>query len=147
MKVHYSTEKDTWETPPDLFAALDATFNFTLDPCAEANTAKCTKFFTKEDDGLNQSWQGERVFMNPPYGREIIKWIKKAYYEAKKGSLIVCLLPARTDTKWFHEYCIDGEIRFIKGRLRFSGCKDNAPFPNMIVMFYGPLMNFKAGAW
>lgn len=120
-----------WATPQDFFDALDAEFSFTLDPCATAENAKCLKFYTREQDGLAQDWTGERVFMNPPYGREIGKWVKKA----AEGGLVVALLPARTDTRWFHDYIYGkAEIRFIKGRLRFNDA-DPAPFPSMVVVF------------
>lgn len=127
-----TSKSGEWETPQDLFHSLDKEFHFTLDPCATKENAKCKKFYTKEDDGLKQDWTGERVFMNPPYGREIGKWVKKA----KESALgVVALLPARTDTKWFHDYVQGSEIRFIKGRLKFSNSHNSAPFPSMIVIF------------
>jgi len=125
-----------WETPLDLFDKLNAEFHFDLDPCATHENKKCLTFFTIDDDGLEQEWFGS-VFMNPPYGNLIAKWIEKAFLESQKVSIrsVVCLLPARTDTRWFHDYCmLANEIRFIKGRLRFSGM-DPAPFPSMIVIF------------
>lgn len=125
-----------WPTPQDFFDKLDMEFNFNLDPCATKENAKCSKFFTEEDDGLKQSWDGYNVFMNPPYGREIGKWIKKA--SESRGGVVVCLLPARTDTKYFHEYIYQKsgvEIRFIKGRLKFGDSKNSAPFPSMVVIF------------
>ena len=133
----FTSNKDDWETPQELFDKLDEEFRFTLDPCASPDNAKCSKYFTKEDDGLTQSWRGHTVFMNPPYGRQITDWCHKAYAESRKDSTIVVgLLPARTDTKWFHNYCYlyDVEIRFIKGRVKFSG-KGPAPFPSMIVIW------------
>jgi site-specific DNA-methyltransferase (adenine-specific) len=105
MNVHFSSETDLWSTPQDFFERLDDEFHFTLDPCATIDNAKCQRFFTVEDDGLAQNWDGERVFMNPPYGRGIGAWVKKAY-ESK--ALVVCLLPARTDTRWWHDYVIGG---------------------------------------
>ena len=127
--------KDDWETPEDLFKVLDLEFGFTLDPCATADNAKCEKFYTIKEDGLAQSWEGERVFMNPPYGRKIYDWIQKAWYECGH-SLVVALIPARTDTAWWHRYVMTAsEIRFIKGRVRFSGSGDNAPFPSAVVVF------------
>lgn len=134
-RVHFSSITDDWYTPQEFFNQLNAEFNFTLDPCASEQNAKCAKFFSKEDDGLSKSWANERVFMNPPYGRAIGDWMRKAKEEAKRGALVVCLVPARTDTKWWHECCIFGEVRFIKGRLKFGGSKDNAPFPSAIVIF------------
>jgi len=134
-KVMFSSKKTEWETPRALFDELNREFGFTLDVCALPENAKCDLFFTPKTDGLSQSWKGHMCWMNPPYGREIGKWVKKAYEESQRGATVVCLLPARTDTRWFHEYCTKGEIRFIKGRLKFGGCKNSAPFPSMIVIF------------
>lgn len=123
-----------WETPQDLFERLNAKYQFDLDVCATAENAKCERFYTREDDGLAQPWIG-RCWCNPPYGREIAKWVKKA---VESKTLVVMLLPARTDTRWFHEYCLPyGKIEFIKGRLRFGGARANAPFASMIVVFGG----------
>jgi phage N-6-adenine-methyltransferase len=130
-----SSKTGEWETPQDFFDALDAQYHFTLDPCATHENAKCHRYFTREDDGLVQSWWGERVFMNPPYGREISRWVAKAHEESIQGALVVCLLPARTDTRWFHDYCTKGRITFLRGRLKFGGSKDSAPFPSMVVVF------------
>lgn len=136
-QVMFSSKTDEWATPQDFFDDLDREFGFTLDVCADSKNAKCDHFFTREQDGLVQGWNGV-CWMNPPYGRGITeKWMKKAYEESKKGSLIVCLVPSRTDTKWFHNYAIRGEIRFVKGRLKFGGAKNPAPFPSMIVIFGG----------
>lgn len=126
----YSVE---WATPQDLFDKLDAEFGFTLDPCCTHENAKCTKHYTQKENGLIQDWSGERVFMNPPYGREIAEWMKKA---ATSNTLVVALIPARTDTKWFHEWVVPyADIRFIKGRLRFNGHKKDAPFPSIIAIY------------
>jgi len=134
-KVFASSKNQEWETPDKLFQKLDQEFNFMLDVCASTLNAKCPIFFTKENDGLQKDWKGWRCWMNPPYGREISKWIKKAHDEARKGATVVCLVPARTDTRWFHDYILGrAEIRFIKGRLSFSD-KGRAPFPSMIVIF------------
>ncbi len=134
MNVHFMSETVEWATPQSLFDELDAEFNFTVDPCATKENAKCRKFYTKEDDGLSLSWDYERVFMNPPYGREIGGWVKKA--SEATGGVVVCLLPARTDTRWFHDYIYGkSEIRFIKGRVKFGDGKNSAPFPSMIVVF------------
>lgn len=128
----FSCKTDMWETPQDLFDSLDKEFHFTLDVCAIPENAKCSKFFTPDQDGLTQEWAGT-VWCNPPYGRKVEKWVKKAY---EANCTVVMLLPARTDTRWFHDYIYgNAEIRFIKGRLRFGGAKHNAPFPCMIVIF------------
>lgn len=133
----FSSVTDEWYTPIDFYNKLNKEFNFNLDPCATDINHKCAKYFTKEDNGLLQSWGGYNVFCNPPYGRVINAWVEKAYNESKKdNTLIVMLLPARTDTKWFHNFIYHkAEIRFIKGRLKFGGCKNAAPFPSMVVIF------------
>ena len=136
--IMFSSETDLWSTPQDFFDELNAEFKFTLDPCATRENAKCARFFTVEDDGLKQDWQGETVFCNPPYGREIGKWVKKCYEESKKpGTTVVMLIPARTDTSYFHDYIYGKarEIRFIRGRLKFGDAKNSAPFPSMVVVF------------
>lgn len=135
MKVHFSSQTDNWATPRSLFDTLNSEFGFNLDPCSSHENAKCKRHFTKEDDGLAQSWDGDRVFMNPPYGRTIGKWMRKAFESSLRGSLVVCLVPARTDTNWWHDYAMKGEIRLIKGRLKFGDAIANAPFPSAIVVF------------
>lgn len=121
-----------WATPQDFFDALDAEFRFDLDACALPENAKCERYFTPEQDGLAQEWSGI-VWCNPPYGRQIGKWVKKA---AEAGCDVVMLLPARTDTAWFHDYIYGkAEIRFVRGRLKFGGAKWNAPFPCMVVIY------------
>ena len=133
MKTSSSAE---WATPQDFFDRLDAEFHFTLDPCSTDENAKCEKHYTKEQDGLAQDWTGETVYCNPPYGREMPKWIKKCYEHSIGGGTAVMLIPARTDTKAFHDYIYGkSEIRFICGRLHFNGSKWNAPFPSMVVIF------------
>ncbi len=132
--VHFKSEDHTWETPAELFERLDAEFSFDLDVCALPETAKCKRFFTPEDDGLTLPWSGV-CWMNPPYGRAIGDWMRKAFYESVGGCTVVCLVPARTDTEWWHEFALRGEIRFIRGRLRFGGAKSGAPFPSAIVIF------------
>lgn len=135
--VHFSSNTIEWETPQVLFNELNEQHKFTLDVCSTHENAKCERHFTIEEDGLKQEWGGS-CWMNPPYGREIGKWVKKAYEEAQKGATVVALLPARTDTKWFHDwiYMMYGvEVDFLRGRLKFSGHKWNAPFPCMIVTF------------
>ena len=140
QKVMFSSKSNEWSTPQDFYERLDDKFRFNLDPCCTEQTAKCDKYFTAEDDGLKQDWTGHRVFMNPPYGREISQWIKKAYKEGSKvGTTVVCLIPARTDTKFWHDYCMKAnEIFFIKGRLKFGDQKGSAPFPSAVVVFAGP---------
>jgi phage N-6-adenine-methyltransferase len=140
MSVHFMSDSNEWETPQDFFDKLNEEFKFTLDPCATNHNAKCNKYYTKQDDGLLQDWGGERVFMNPPYGREIGKWVKKAYQESLKGAIVVCLIPARTDTSYYHDYIFPyAEIRFIRSRMKFKHQNqekaDNAPFPSAIVIF------------
>lgn len=132
----FSSERMDWETPQDFFDKLNVEFHFTLDPCANEQNAKCKKFYTIEQDGLTQSWQGEIVFCNPPYGRELSKWVEKAYKESRKpNTIVVMLIPARTDTKYFHQYIYKkSEIRFIKGRLKFGNSTNGAPFPSMVVV-------------
>lgn len=136
----YSSRSEEWGTPHEIFAALDAEFHFSLDPCATTANARCPKFFTKTEDGLKQDWCGERVFMNPPYGKFIAQWMRKARTEAGRGALVVCLVHARTDTRWWHDHVegIADEVRFVKGRLKFqkSGLRPSpAPFPSAIVIY------------
>ena len=132
----FTSASDEWETPREFFDAVDAVFHFTLDVCATRDNAKCGRYFTKEEDGLTRTWSGV-CWMNPPYGREISLWVRKAYESSKEaGTVVVCLLPARTDTMWWHDYVIAHAslIRFIRGRLRFSG-RGPAPFPSALVVF------------
>lgn len=137
FKAAFSSKTEQWATPNETFAELDAEFHFDLDPCADADNHKCERYFTKEIDGLSQNWGGYRVFCNPPYGRQIGSWVKKAYWESQKpNTLVVMLIPARTDTRWFHDYILGkAEIRFIRGRLKFSGSQNYAPFPSMVVIY------------
>lgn len=131
MNVHFSSKTCEWETPQELFNKLQEEFHFNLDVCASENNAKCLPYYTKEEDGLKQEWSAYN-WMNPPYGREIGKWIKKA----SESPLTVALLPARTDTRWFHDYILNkAEVRFIKGRLKFGDSKNSAPFPSMVVIW------------
>jgi site-specific DNA-methyltransferase (adenine-specific) len=132
----FSSATPEWETPQELFDGLNEKHHFNLDPASTDQNAKCENHFTKLDDGLSKNWGGQSVWLNPPYGREIGKWVRKAYEESlKPGTTVVCLLPARTDTAWFHDYCAKGDVEFIRGRLKFGGSKQNAPFPSMIVTF------------
>jgi len=139
--IHFSSKDQTWETPREFFNKLDEEFGFTLDPCCSEATAKCDKYFTESDNGLVQDWSNDVVFMNPPYGREIKQWIKKAYDESQKGATVVCLVPARTDTAYWHDIIFkaksenDCTIRFLRGRLKFGGSKNSAPFPSAVVVF------------
>lgn len=137
MNVHYSSKTNEWTTPNDLYNRLNDEFNFTLDPCATHKNHKCDKYFTIEDDGLSKDWSKDVVFMNPPYGREIKKWIEKAYEESLKGATVVCLIPARTDTTYWHDYIFNkaSDIRFLKGRLKFGDSKNSAPFPSAIIVY------------
>ncbi len=136
MSVHFSSNSEEWPTPQGIFYQLNEEYSFTLDPCANEQNKKCVRYFDKKTNGLLQSWKGETVFMNPPYGREIVKWMCKAYQESlQTGTIVVCLVPSRTDTKWWHNYAMKGHIIFIKGRLKFGGHKNSAPFPSAIVVF------------
>lgn len=140
--VHFSSASDDWATPQGFFDDLNAEFGFTLDVCATDENAKCANWYTRELDGLSNSWahsQGDTgaVFMNPPYGRTIGQWVAKARATAEAGRTVVCLVPARTDTAWWHDNVIGGkaEVRFVRGRLKFSGAKNSAPFPSAVVVF------------
>lgn len=136
--VMFSSKTDQWATPQAFFDELNAEFKFTLDPCADEFNHKCGKYFTKEDDGLSKDWGGEVVFCNPPYGREIPLWVKKCFDEVYSGNCLcaVMLIPARTDTQYFHRYIYHkAEVRFIKGRLKFGDSQNSAPFPSMVVVF------------
>lgn len=133
MDVMYKSERDDWETPQALFDRYNEEYRFTLDVCASDENAKCKRYFTKEQDGLKQDWTGERCWCNPPYGNKIVDFVKKA---AESKALTVMLIPARTDTRWFHDYIYNRyPISFLKGRIRFVGARSSAPFPSMIVVF------------
>lgn len=136
-ELMFSSKSDEWETPQDFYNELNKEFHFTLDPAATDENHKCNMYFTENEDGLKQSWQGHTVFCNPPYGRKIWQWVSKARDEWKQGNAtVVMLLPARTDTRWFHEWIYgQADIRFIKGRLKFGGSKNSAPFPSMVAVF------------
>ncbi len=144
--VHFSSKTDDWATPQDFFDELDKEFGFVLDVCASKENAKCTFYFTRDRNGLIQGWRDLQarvghgaVWLNPPYGREIGKWMAKAYEESLLGATVVCLVPSRTDTNWWHEYVMKAhELRFIKGRLKFGGSKTSAPFPSAVVIFRPP---------
>lgn len=137
-----TSKKQDWETPQAFFDELDREFHFVLDVAATPENAKCARYFTEEQDGLAQDWSSYdgTIWCNPPYSKQIGKWVKKASEEAAKGATIVMLIPSRTETKWFHDYIYkkeNVEIRFVKGRIYFSGAKVNAPFPSMVVVFRG----------
>ena len=143
-KALFSTGKDDWATPPALFNALDKEFGFTLDACANESNYKLKHYYSETSNGLIQDWSGEVVFCNPPYSRKgkQSEWIKKSYEESLKGATVVMLIPARTDTKAFHNLIFNkaAEIRFIRGRVKFEvdgQPQDAAPFPSMIVVFRG----------
>jgi len=133
FKTRFGVKRDDWETPESLIAPLRAEFKFTLDVCATTETTKCERFFTKEMDGLKQPWSGV-CWMNPPFGEQG-KWVKKAYEESKKGTTVVCLLPSRTNTGWWHDIAMKGEVRFIRGRPIFKGAQHGLPQPLAIVIF------------
>jgi phage N-6-adenine-methyltransferase len=158
----FSSATDDWATPQELFDQLNGEFLFALDVCATPENAKCALFYTREQDGLKQDWArdarravrpvtvygiGERaIWMNPPYGRGIGEWVAKAWRESTNGVPVVCLLPARTCTRWWHDFIWDSDahtpypgvqIRFVEGRLKFGGSKNSAPFPSVIVVFRG----------
>jgi len=127
MKVHFSSLRLNWQTPKAVYQVLDAEFGFDCDPCPHQ----------PKGDGLKSEW-AQCNFVNPPYGRELPKWIKKGFEQWQQGKTVVFLIPSRTDTRWWHEYCMKAtEIRFIKGRLRFDDQKNSAPFPSAIVIFKG----------
>jgi phage N-6-adenine-methyltransferase len=130
----FSSATDMWSTPQSTFIKYNAIHNFNLDVCATDENAKCLNYYTKDQDGLKQNWQGV-CWMNPPYGREIGLWMRKAYESSLLGAKVVCLVPARTDTAWWHDYAMKGEIEFLRGRLKFGDAKNSAPFPSAVVVF------------
>ena len=128
----FSSKTDIWETPQDFFDKLNEEFRFQTDVCASPENAKCKRFYTPEQDGLAQEWSGA-CWCNPPYGRQIGKWVRKA---SESKATTVMLIPARTDTAWFHDYIYGkAEVRFVRGRLKFGQAKNSAPFPSMVVVF------------
>ena len=136
-ELMFSSKKMDWTTPQDFFDKLNQEFEFTLDVASSKENHKCNKYFTEEENGLIQDWSNNVCFCNPPYGREIKKWVKKCYEEGQKeNTIVVMLIPARTDTSYFHDYIYNkSEIRFIRGRLRFGDGKSPAPFPSMVVIY------------
>jgi phage N-6-adenine-methyltransferase len=143
--VLFRSESDNWATNPALFAKYHKEFNFTLDACASAENAKCAHYFTAEQDGLKQTWTG-RVWCNPPYGHAIGQWVRKAYESVHSGSaeVVALLLPSNTDTAWFHEYCVRGEIRFLEKRQRFGDMKYPAPFASVLVVFRNAKVRYES---
>ena len=136
QSVHFRSESCEWATPVDFFNSLNEEFGFELDVCATPQNAKCASYYTKDEDGLLQPWEGV-CWCNPPYGREIRHWVEKAMRTAEEGKgTVVCLVPARTDTKWWHDFVAKAsEVRFVKGRLKFGGHANSAPFPSAVVVF------------
>ena len=140
MAVHFSSERHDWTTPRAFFDELHAEFGFTLDAAASPHNALCPRYFTEESDGLAQDWRGEVVWCNPPYGRQIGKWIAKAAEEARGGATVVMLIPARPDTAAWHDHIFanpQATVRFVRGRLKFGEAKESAPFPSAVVIFRG----------
>lgn len=137
QKAMVSSKTNEWETPQGLFDKLDHEFHFTLDPCATDKNHKCTKYYTIKEDGLTQSWANEIVFMNPPYGGNTGKWLRKAWHESQQESVIVCLIVSSTDRSYWHDYIFPyaSEIRWLRGRLRFGQTDSTAPFASAIVIF------------
>jgi site-specific DNA-methyltransferase (adenine-specific) len=147
--VMFSSKTGEWSTPQDFFDKLNWRFGpFSLDPCATIDNTKCANFFTEAEDGLSKSWEGFKVFVNPPYGRGIDKWIKKAYEESRKdNTMVVMLIPARPDTKYWHDYVMKAdEVYFIRGRLKFGDSENSAPFPSAVVVFDGSNLSQIFGA-
>jgi phage N-6-adenine-methyltransferase len=144
QNVHFQSGNKEWETPTEFFLPYAKEFNIKLDVCATAQNAKVTAFFDKKTNGLHANWSivnklgyhHPSCWMNPPYGRGIEKWVRKAHEESLNGVTTVALLPARTDTSWFHSYIYNKhEVRFLKGRIKFVDAPSSAPFPSMIVIF------------
>lgn len=133
----FSSLTPEWPTPTGVFQALNTRYHFDLDACATRENAKCERYFSLEQDALRQEWTGT-VWANPPYGRELGRWLKKAYESSQQGATVVCLVPARTDSHWWHAYCMKGNIFFIRGRLRFGDAQNSAPFPSAVVVFEPP---------
>ena len=137
----FSSATDEWSTPQDLFDELNSVFHFDLDACATRANAKCAHYFTRAEDALKQTWTGT-VWMNPPYGRQIEAFMKKACESYRDGATVVCLVPARTDTRWWHQYATKGHVLFLRGRLRFEGGAHSAPFPSAIIIFWNGRLRY-----
>jgi len=141
----FSSKSNDWGTPQNFYDKLNNSFGpFTLDPCSDGQNNKTDNYFTKEQNGLSQDWSGNKVFMNPPYGRAIKDWLKKAYEEGQKpNTTVVCLIPARTDTKYWHDYVMNAQaVYFVKGRLKFGDSNNSAPFPSAVIVFTSALSPF-----
>jgi phage N-6-adenine-methyltransferase len=138
--VHFSSVRQDWATPWAVFNQWNNRFCFTLDVCASADNAKCERYYDIQTNGLAQDWSKDVCWMNPPYGREIVQWVQKAYEESLRGAVVVCLLPSRTDTGWWHSFVIPGasQIHYLRGRIRFEGAEHSAPFPSAVVVFGVP---------
>lgn len=130
----FESTSEEWETPDNVYLPLAEEFVFDRDVAASSQNAKTLSFFSKSEDGLLQEWTGT-CWMNPPFGRQLKHWVIKAYESSEKGAVVVCLLPAKTNTNWWHDYCMKGEIRFLRGRPKFNGAKHGLPFPLAIVIF------------
>ena len=140
QKLMFSSKTGDWTTPDHFFDKLNWRFGpFSLDPCADCMSTKCATFFTEDEDGLAKDWEGFVSFVNPPYGRGIEKWIQKGYEESRKDNTrVVMLIPARTDTKYWHQFVMKAdEVYFVKGRLKFGDSQNSAPFPSAVVVFDG----------
>ena len=138
----FSSRSNEWPTPQDFYDKLNAEFSFTLDPCATHENAKCPAYFTQQQNGLAQDWGKHTVFCNPPYGRVIGDWARKAYEASMVGATVVLLIPSRTDTAYFHDWIYGkAEVRFVRGRLKFGGSKNSAPFPSMVAVFRPPTVH------
>jgi site-specific DNA-methyltransferase (adenine-specific) len=142
-KVLFSRKSDEWTTPKDVLDALCREFLFTLDPCSTRANALCELHYTLAEDGLTKDWAEHVVFMNPPYSN-VNAWMRKAYESSRAGATVICLVPARTDTRWFHEFATKGEIRLYRGRLRFGDSRNSAPFPSCVVIFRPPTFSLSA---
>jgi phage N-6-adenine-methyltransferase len=138
----FTSRTEEWETPNYVFLPLNREYKFQVDVCATSENAKCRIYFDRSVDGLKREWSPFRCWMNPPYGRDIAKWMKKAFNESQRGALVVCLIPSITDTKWWHDWVMKAsEIRFVTGRISFGNSKNSAPFPSCIVIYYPELDN------
>ncbi len=134
FRTKFQSLKQDWETPENIFVPLNDEFQFNLDVCANEKNHKCHVYFSEQNNGLEKFWGDNICWMNPPFGKQG-KWVKKAYEESLRGATVVCLLPARTNTNWWHDYCMRGKIRFIRGRPKFVGAKHGLPQPLAIVIF------------